>query len=111
MYICDICGKSYKSKANLKCHHYDVHMKKEKNFKCHCGKVFPTNARLKKHENVHKTKLFSCNLCNLSFTRKSDLMRHNVTVHLKPYIYSCAFCSKKYNRVDNLYHHVKSKHN
>lgn len=52
-YICDICGKRFRTSMNLRCHKF-THA--ERSFPCrHCGKMFTTKDYARRHErSVHK---------------------------------------------------------
>ena len=54
--------------------------------------------------------MFSCEECNRSFTKFSDLRRHVTTIHAKLQSYDCNKCSKRYTRRDNLLKHVRVMH-
>jgi len=49
--------------------------------------------------------------CKTTFTRKSDLRRHNDTVHRPQNRHNCPFCCSCYTRADNLTSHVNEMHN
>ena len=61
-HICDICGKSFKTKERYRVHVSGVHEKK---------------------------KPFKCNLCQKAFARKDDLKNHVVVVHDKIKRFKC----------------------
>ncbi|KAJ3107399.1 hypothetical protein HDU97_004281 [Phlyctochytrium planicorne] len=55
------------------------------------------------------TKLFHCNLCNMSFRRSHDLKRHTRSLHTKVKPYVCVKCNKSFSRLDALKRHVARK--
>lgn len=106
-YVCDVCGKGFKSRGVLRGHKY-YHA--EKKFVCHlcpksyyrqttltlhlkahrkqldvicevCGKGFVQQAKLREHMEKHTDVKVSCNICQLQI-RKRNLYRHLRTVHL-----------------------------
>ena len=85
---CDMCPKVLSSKAGLKLHLKNVHIKEDrKKFKC--GKCFfSTNfyGNLKTHvKNVHeKIKRFECYFCDKKFYRKNQIELHLTSTHIKP---------------------------
>ncbi|KAG4106273.1 hypothetical protein H8356DRAFT_1269307 [Neocallimastix lanati (nom. inval.)] len=69
------------------------------------------NERLTKQNNkrnsvFYGTKPFKCVLCNTSFKRKYDLLRHK-RIHTgeKPFV--CEICNKRFSRSDILKRHMK----
>ena len=57
------------------------------------------------------TKSFNCSTCNKSFTRKSSLKSHAVTVHEKQRPYTCDVCPKKLSTLSSLKRHKNNVHN
>ena len=52
------------------------------------------------------TKLFKCDICNKTFTLKSNLIRHNRSHRPRLSSLSCHKCHKNYSRSDSLKRHV-----
>jgi uncharacterized Zn-finger protein len=66
----------------------------EKPFKCQnetCKQGFATKSQLKRHIKVRHDALtpYSCDLCTLSFNKKSKLRTHKVVIHNLPY-FACS---------------------
>ena len=61
------------------------------------------------NKTAHTANDYSCEDCDVSFSRRDDLGRHVITVHNEK-TYSCAYCEKKFGRTDSLKRHMKSVH-
>lgn len=80
------------------------------NFQCEvkgCGKLFKHKHNYKAHMLTHDGKRqypFPCPIdgCNRKFIRKTDLQRHNQSVHIKERNYRCDYCSRLFARKDTL---------
>lgn len=70
---CDICQKTYSSKAVLK-----KHKKIHGEFRCSkCSRGFKTKQELEKHVKLHSGyRPFSCMLCPNSFSEENSLKTH-----------------------------------
>ena len=83
-FLCNECGKCFKTKRNLKLHS-QLHQEKKES---------PTESGLKTKEpkDVNSSKGGVCEVCKKGFTTKRFLRHHEETVHqgLKPYM--CNFC-------------------
>ncbi|XP_022170675.1 transcriptional regulator of yeast form adherence 4-like, partial [Myzus persicae] len=53
--------------------------------------------------------MFSCSICDKTFTRISSLQRHAKSHDVSKKI-SCSICSEIFTRKDNLIRHSKDKH-
>ncbi|KAM4557387.1 uncharacterized protein V3H82_017141 [Fundulus diaphanus] len=73
---CDVCGKSWDYKSQLK-RHYKTHME-EKPFSCQtCGKSFTQLSHLNSHMRTHTgERPFSCQKCGKSFSHMCSLKLH-----------------------------------
>ena len=80
---CNICGKTFVKKTNLK-HHLMLH-RGEKPWKCHiCSWRFVQKCNLKKHIETHTTGTYKCPQCDIRFASKGAVNSHLESVHNKP---------------------------
>lgn len=77
---CNICGKTFVKKTNLK-HHLMLH-RGEKPWKCHiCGWRFVQKCNLKKHIETHSSGTYKCPHCDIKFASKGAVSGHIDLVH------------------------------
>ncbi|KAI0484013.1 hypothetical protein GGR56DRAFT_4567 [Xylariaceae sp. FL0804] len=89
--------------------------KEEANFQCEvkgCGKLFSRSYNYKAHLETHDENReypFPCNMpnCNKKFVRKTDLQRHNQSVHMKERSHKCDYCGRMFARKDTLRRHME----
>ncbi|KAF6830322.1 epithelial zinc-finger EZF protein [Colletotrichum musicola] len=80
------------------------------NYQCEvkgCGKLFSRSYNYKAHLETHDDKReypFPCPIadCNKKFVRKTDLQRHNQSVHMKERNHKCDYCGRLFARKDTL---------
>lgn len=94
IYNCDICPAVTFTKFNdLIAHDLEAHKTIPNNIRCEeCGKCFLSNGRLQIHMQVHREKLFECNICQKKFTLQKTLDKH-LNVHMA--LFSCQTCDYK----------------
>ncbi|KAL3989102.1 hypothetical protein ACER0C_013420 [Sarotherodon galilaeus] len=104
---CDICGKSFKKKCQIK-EHYKIHTG-EKPFTCKtCEKSFAQKSTLLRHMTVHTgERLFSCHICGKTFRQRGNLMIHR-RIHTGERPYSCTVCEKTFSQSSHLLGHMRS---
>lgn len=76
LYVCDICGKSFRGISALS--HHRVRHDPLKKFKCSmCNSSFHTQWQLVKHTKRHALQgLYVCKFCSLAFNTTSNLKKH-----------------------------------
>ncbi|WYZ37416.1 hypothetical protein EsH8_II_000922 [Colletotrichum jinshuiense] len=85
------------------------------NYQCNvkgCGKLFSRSYNYKAHLDTHDERReypFPCLAadCNKKFVRKTDLQRHNQSVHVKEKTHRCDYCSRLFARKDTLRRHME----
>lgn len=77
-------------------------------FKCDvCGKSYSTKAVLRKHKKIHGKEVeFRCNICSRGFKNNDELERHN-KLHLGVRPYSCLLCTNSFSEAGGLKTHMK----
>lgn len=82
-HTCDVCGKSFKTRAN-----FDTHMSRHmdvRNFRCpYCPHKSRTNHDLTVHIRRHTgERPFNCDVCGRAFAHSINRIKHERTVHGK----------------------------
>ncbi|CAG9809618.1 unnamed protein product [Chironomus riparius] len=118
---CDIDGKIFSSKVNIKVHmichlpmvacsmcpkilkphSMRIHLNRfhtpDKKYFCEiCPKHYGTKQLLKIHKKTHK-KRFECTICNKMFSHKNHFKYHKKCVHENPRNFECEICGLKFN--------------
>ena len=77
-----------------------------------CGVTFTTRSNLLRHaksKHSNENVLFTCELCDRVFTRNYDLKRHINSIHVQVK-HTCDVCGKVYNRADAVLQHKTTSH-
>ncbi|XP_059223048.1 zinc finger protein 62 homolog [Stomoxys calcitrans] len=120
---CETCCKAYRLEKHLRNHKRIIHTSNggNKNAKdskilegpyrcCKCSKDFATNAHLSIHNlDVHKPKVFECNICEKSFTR-SNALRQHMSNHIGERNHACSFCPKSFTCRAYFCKHMRKQH-
>ena len=112
VFVCEVCTKSYKSKAG-----YDEHIKSHQEdyvkpiFNCViCNKNYSSKLGLAHHvkgEHLGMKNCYLCSTCGQSFTNKAAYVGHsNLHAGLKPH--SCEKCGKKFAFQKSLWEHRRT---
>lgn len=92
-YPCDICKKSFRSKATLYSHKRSVHTDNPKEYICEfCGKVYKGYVSFVDHKNAHINAEFTCDICGQTFDMRRALAWHKLTHSERAYV--CQICDK-----------------
>jgi uncharacterized Zn-finger protein len=79
-----------------------------------CLRRFSSIQWLRNHKaRIHDGKAskdFECPKCHKKFTKRSDLNRHNNTVHLKLREHVCEVCGRAFGENWNLQSHIRMRH-
>ena len=136
MFICGMCGKTYKTKIGLK-RHESIHTGTEK-YRCHlCEAKFAYSHMFADHMNQHQSIKHGCDKCSRKFNRKRDLDFHrsicgnsasiacavcnrmfkaykylkaHMSIHSGGEQYQCSMCSQMYHHRGSLSNHMKRHH-
>ena len=106
---CETCNKIFHTKASLKCHRKIHRGKAEKCEQCESS--FVTKGQLRVHVNaVHLLKKEAkCDLCNIELCTKKYLQIHLDSIH-KGTTIKCELCDETFSNKTNLNQHKKRKH-
>ena len=107
---CELCGKIFRHMSNLKSH-LNIHKaQSERQHRCtECNVTFKSEVSLKNHMILHDpSRPFKCSKCPLRYKNRDALCSHESSHdHTQ---YSCELCDVSYTRKDNLKRHIKDKH-
>lgn len=106
-FICDVCGKEYTFKWQLKAH-FIVHTG-EKPFECNvCTKRFMYKSSLKKHslKPCENKSGYVCDKCDKKFHKKYSLTRH-LRTHSEEKLFHCKMCNKSFKSKDSRNKHLR----
>lgn len=94
-YLCDLCGKHFKSAGYLSKHVASHKTKVGKCVQCDvCLKNFKTKNILLVHKRIHSSERpFVCNICPKNYRQKGPLLSH-LASHSETKPYACVVCSK-----------------
>ncbi|XP_058835817.1 gastrula zinc finger protein XlCGF46.1-like [Topomyia yanbarensis] len=105
-FSCNLCGKRMESNFKLK-----IHLMRHKGIKQHtcpeCGLKKTTITELKTHMNYHtRDKQYPCETCGAVFYSIGNKLRHVRIVHQGIKAYSCTYCDLSFGKAETLKHHV-----
>lgn len=104
---CDICKRSYRTRANIKTH-MKFHMVQNRMCTCHlCNKSFRFARDLKKHMISHsQDRPIICDICGEGFKTSATLKRHAQT-HTGEKPFHCSYCARRFAVKGSLNLHVR----
>lgn len=114
-YKCTTCGKTCKSRHNLKTHIQMTHLSlAEKKFTCEqCDQKFGTPFQLKQHLVRHvkpDEKSFKCDQCSKLFPGRQHLISHIRFVHENRRDHACQHCGRRFASKAILQNHLSTMH-
>ncbi|KAF2898182.1 hypothetical protein ILUMI_07994 [Ignelater luminosus] len=81
--------------------------KEQEKFICPvCGKHYPAQRSLKRHEMIHNAKRYICDICKKAFHLKLYLIRH-LRKHSVKKPFPCSYCNKRFSTKWNLSQHKR----
>ncbi|XP_074646304.1 uncharacterized protein LOC141902470 [Tubulanus polymorphus] len=106
--VCEICRKTYRTKANLKRHHRRAHNPEKSFVKCpECSKHLSSKVALTIHMRSHRgERPYSCTKCDAKFTQRASLNYH-LKIHTGEKSHLCDLCGKTFRQKSNLIMHKK----
>ncbi|EEB17019.1 zinc finger protein, putative [Pediculus humanus corporis] len=111
-YECTDCNKKFQFSKNLKLHKQLIHEEEGPYICPECSLECENQSAMSNHLYTHNnSKPWSCERCNVTFTRKYHLDRHILQTGCdgvsRP-TYSCQVCGRNFNRKDNLREHLRA---
>ena len=108
---CDMCSKTFQTKAGLSYHQNVAHQTKCKYICEHCDKVYYHHAPYRSHLLfAHGKKKIVCETCGEMFFTVSKLNTHINAVHRLAQSWHCVKCSLKFTTGTSFRHHNLVKH-
>lgn len=115
-HVCDICGRRFVEKFELKKHMYLMHINRTptKTFSCSmCPKVVQKQASLRKHIffcHTDEGRPFRCSICEMRFKFEPRYRLH-MDMHERQRNRHCHLCDRKYTSDSGLKAHLMKVHN
>ena len=123
-HTCDLCDETFSLKDGLNNHLAEVHLvrfddmseKEQETSNNFQETELPKNqTQIKDKRNdecidMKQTKKYQCQKCGKPFFSKTNLRRHNNTIHLGIKKFSCEFCKKEFNQKLNMRSHISKVH-
>ncbi|XP_031621758.1 zinc finger protein 239-like isoform X4 [Contarinia nasturtii] len=106
-FICDICGRSYKSKSAVRVH-LGIHSGQSSE-KCHiCGKKFSRRGHLVRHLPMHTGEQpYQCDVCGKRFTHYSSFHMHQM-IHTNERRKKCNICGSEFRSTSDMTRHMRT---
>lgn len=71
---------------------------------CECSKSFLTKQKLQRHMWIHRKKIYTCEICGVTFQLQENLDSHRLSSHQGCSPYSCNECGKNFSSRQGTYH-------
>uniref|UniRef100_A0A0P5AD42 Isochorismatase domain-containing protein 1 n=1 Tax=Daphnia magna TaxID=35525 RepID=A0A0P5AD42_9CRUS len=120
-YLCEACGKGYRSLDGLSYHKALKHPPSETTDPCdssqslrcsECTKCFANPIQLKVHlKNSHQRakSVYTCDICIPTTTfQRIDVFKNHMSLHEKAKPFTCSICDKTFSRRSNLQSHART---
>ncbi|XP_012539850.1 uncharacterized protein LOC105838664 isoform X2 [Monomorium pharaonis] len=110
IFKCLQCDSTFDRASQLDYHHRSLHLGERSQICQICGKGFFRKADLRTHLNIHLgTNFHICEICGRKFSHISNLIRHcKMHTGIKPY--SCSICDKSFTQMSSLARHKQMIH-
>ena len=108
LYECDICGKQFRQKGNVKKHQL-IHSDK-KTYSCKfCERKFRFPEQHRRHELWHSGPKHQCTFCNKKFVMPFELKKH-LRVYHSGLVYACKYCNLECRYLHTMKRHLERRH-
>lgn len=104
-YICDVCNAHFPEKTILLQHPCPYAVKDA----CLCDICQRRCSAFKLHSPPLNQDMYACNLCDGTFSQKSELREH-LRNHAQSQVYSCSKCKKRFTHKCGFDYHVRNCH-
>ena len=108
----DRCSEAFGDLSTLKTHKLNSHNENSTGYECSvCKKEYKSRQSCFSHEKIHEEGLQNCDQCKTVLKGKKSLKMHLKTVHSKnPKKFYCNFCLKSFSQKNNLNRHISVLH-
>ncbi|PSN43378.1 hypothetical protein C0J52_17978, partial [Blattella germanica] len=107
-YVCQVCGKQFRTSRSVTVHIERVHEKKRDHACDICGMRYPLKSLRDDHRRKHTgERPMMCDVCGKRF-RSYILLYDHKKSHKNIFPYSCTYCEKKFKKYGHLKEHIVS---
>ena len=108
LYECEICGKQFRQKGNVKKHQL-IHSDK-KTYSCKfCERKFRFPEQHRRHELWHSGAKHQCTFCNKKFVMPFELKKH-LRIYHSGLVYACKYCNLECRYLHTMKRHLERRH-